>query len=285
VRPPESSGRLPSFLVIGAIKAATSWISHHLRQTPAVFLPKGEPHYFTREFGRGLDWYMDLFAAAGPFQIVGEKTADYLANADAPKRASRLLPHASLIVSLRNPVDRAYSDYCMLYRRGSVSSRIENYLDPRRAETRRFLDNGLYHKHLRAWFDYYPSDRFLALTMDDVICDPAGSLHAISRFIGLPRALVPAAGLARVNDSKESFLPLHMRRLLAPFKRAIAPLRENAAFQRARATLARPIDYPDLSDELRLRLVDFYRDDVDRLQELLGRDLSSWTGPAARVAA
>jgi hypothetical protein len=285
VKPPEDGERLPSFLVIGAIKAATTWISHHLRRSPAVFMPSIEPHYFTREFARGLDWYEGLFKDAEPSQIVGEKTADYLANPEAPARASKLLPNAALIASLRNPVERAYSDYCMLFRRGAVSGAIEDYLDPRHAEFRRFLNNGLYHKHIKAWLDHYPRKRLLVLTMEDVVEDPDSSLRSIAKTIGLRQPLVAAADNDRVNDSRESFLPLELRRLLSPLKRAVAPLRGTAAFESVRATLARPIQYPKLSNELRLRLADFYRDDISALESLLRRDLGHWTDLPSRAAA
>jgi hypothetical protein len=282
---PEADRRLPSFLVIGAIKGATTWISHHLRRSPAVFMPTIEPHYFTRQYARGIDWYESLFAGAANSQIIGEKTADYLANAEAPERASKLLPNASLIASLRNPIERAYSDYCMLFRRGSVSASIEDYLDPRQAEFRRFLDNGLYHKHIKAWLDHYPKKRLLVLTMEDVKEAPDESLRAIARLIGLEEPLLAAADNDPVNDSKESFLPLELRRLLSPLKRAVAPLRGTAAFESVRATLARPIVYPPLNDELRLRLAEFYHDDVQSLQKLLRRDLGGWTIPPSRAAA
>ena len=285
MRPPEQDGSLPSFLIIGAIKAATTWLSNHLRKSSGVFLPATEPHYFTRQYGRGVDWYRNFFATAVPGQIIGEKTADYLANPEAPKRAATLLPHANLIVSLRNPVERAYSDYCMLFRRGTVSGRIEDYLDPDRAEFRRFLDNGLYHKHLSAWLDHYAPDRMLVLTMEDVIGSPDASLKKVARLIGLTDNLIPAADSERVNDSTRMFLPLEIRRFLSPLKTIVAPLRGTFAFEAFRANFARPIVYPPLPTTLRKKLADFYRDDLDNLQKLLNRDLSSWSDPRCREAA
>lgn len=282
---PERDRRLPSFLVIGAVKAATTWISRHLRRSPAVFMPASEPHYFNVEYGRGVDWYLEFFEDASESQIVGEKTADYLPDPQAAKRASLLVPNAALIMSLRNPVERAYSDYCMLFRRGSVSPRIEDYLDPSRAEFRRFIDYGLYHRHISAWLDHFPRERMLILTMEDVTRSPQESLDKIGGLIGIQDELMPPPQSRRVNDSREMFLPLELRILLAPFKRAVKPLRGNAAFERVRSTLARPITYPKLDGELRQRLADFYREDVERLQTLLGRDLSAWTDLPSRAAA
>lgn len=282
---PERDAGLPSFLIIGAIKGATTWLSHHLGKSAGVFLPATEPHYFTREYTRGLDWYRDHFRQAAPQQIVGEKTADYLANPDAPGRAAALLPNVLLVASLRDPVERAYSDYCMLFRRGSVSRRIEDYLDPRRAEFLRFLENGLYHRHLSRWLDRFSREQLLVLTMEDVTHAPDASLQELARFIGLREELIPAADHERVNDSRRLFLPLEVRRLLAPLKGLAAPLRRSAAFEALRAPLARPISYPALTDELRDRLSAYYRRDIDDLQALLGRDLSHWASTTERKAA
>src|SRR5687768_3651516 len=121
--------RLPSFIVIGAAKAATTWIAHQLGERDDVFLPGPEPHYFSREYARGDDWYAAWFKDAADSQLVGEKSADYLSDWNVPARMAALLPGVKLIAQLRNPVDRAYSDYCMLFRRGQVNGDIDACLD------------------------------------------------------------------------------------------------------------------------------------------------------------
>src|SRR5690349_5454229 len=138
---------LPQFLIIGAVKAATTWIADQLRARDDVFMPGPEPHYFSRVHDRGDDWYASLFAEARAGQMIGEKSADYLADANAPARVAALLPDAILIAQLRNPVDRAYSDYCMHFRRGYVGRDVERYLG-KRPETPRFLQSGLYARHI-----------------------------------------------------------------------------------------------------------------------------------------
>src|SRR3546814_15036318 len=91
-------------------------------------MPGPEPHYFSTEFHRGPDWYEDFFAAADADQVVGEKSADYLAHPEAARRIAQRLPEARLVVPLRNPIARASSDYCMFFRRGAVSPHPQRYL-------------------------------------------------------------------------------------------------------------------------------------------------------------
>lgn len=267
--------RLPEFVIIGAAKAATTWIVHQLQQHPDVFLPGPEPHYFSTEYERGDAWYADWFAEASPNQMVGEKSADYLAHPLAAKRLQALLPDVRLLVQLRNPVERAYSDYCMLFRRGTVGAPPERYLQ-RGAERSRFLDDGLYHLHLSRFLDLFPRERIALILHEDIKREPETVINQVCGHLGLPPHIAAGEVAARVNDSDTPMLPLSIRRLLAPAKPIVAPLRRQPWFRSAHAALARRPDYPPFTNDLRRRLRDFYAADIEKLGPLLGRDVSGW---------
>ena len=192
---------IPQFLIIGAVKAATTWLNFQLQQCERIFIPKAEPKFFSQDFERGFAWYAGFFRDARPDQLVGEQSADYLAHPLAAQRLASALPHAPLIAQLRDPVDRAYSDYCMLYRRGTVGPNIEEYLDPRRAEFRRFLDNGLYYQHLVRWQSLFPAEQLLVFLFEDVIELPEWTIRMVGRHIGLDQDILPRPMTNRVNDS------------------------------------------------------------------------------------
>lgn len=276
--------RLPDFLIIGAIKAATTWLNEQLQQCERIYLPDPEPHFFTREYDRGFDWYAGFFRDARPDQLVGEKTADYLANPDAAVRIAAALPTAPLIAQLRDPVERAYSDYCMLFRRGTVGPNIADYLDPRRAEFRRFLDNGLYHAHLTRWFTLFPQEQMLVFLFEDVVGRPDWTIREVGQHIGVGEKLLPKPSTRRANDSRAALLPLPVRKILAPVKDLAAPLRGARWFEALRSTMAREVRYPPLPPELEQRLRDHYATDVEALGPLIGRDLQSWL-PRSQAAA
>lgn len=266
--------RLPDFVIIGAVKAATTWLGAQLRAQPGTFLPDPEPHYFSTEFGRGEAWYASLFAPAGAATRVGEKSADYLAHPEAPQRLAARLPDAKLIVLFREPVARAYSDYCMLFRRGTVDGDIVRHLSPGAPEPR-FLNDGLYFRHLSRWLAHVDAGQIHVLLQEDIRGDPAAALNAVGRHIGLPEA-TPVAPDVRRNDSQAPLLPLPLRRTLAPLKPAVEPLRGQPWFERLRSSLARPAAYPPLPPDLARRLADFYAADTRALAGLIGRDLSPW---------
>lgn len=275
--------RLPQFIIIGAMKGATTWIHNQLRDNPAIFLPAPEPHFFSQEYHRGIDHYRGWFDEALPEQMLGEKSADYLSHPKAAARLATLLPDVRLVVQLRNPIDRAYSDYTMLFRRGTVRKGPEAYLDGRPSDQPRFLENGLYARHLRRWLDYFDAEQIKIILFDDVKSAPEQTVAAVSDHIGAPCHYSTQVGSKPRNNSRESFLPLPIRTALAPLKQAARPLRGNGMFEKVRGLLARPILYPPLPDVLHRRMADYYARDLEDLETLIGRNLGHWKHGAQRT--
>lgn len=276
----DAERRLPSFVIIGAAKAATTWIANQLRHRDDVFMPGPEPHYFSREYARGVEHYAALFSPARPDQRVGEKSADYLADPLVPQRMAALIPAARLVAQLRNPVERAYSDYCMLFRRGRIDGDVDRHLDWNRTGAPRFLADGLYSEHLARFLDHYPAEQLKLVLHDDVRSAPTTVIADVCTYLGLePRVAAPPQ--QRINDSRAALVPSFLRRLPTPIKNAVAPLRGVAAFEHIRALIARPVAYPPFASDTRKRLADFYHDDINRLGRMIGRDLGDWLEPTA----
>ena len=269
--------RLPQFVIIGAVKGATTWIHNQLQQNPAICLPGPEPHFFSQDYERGLDHYLRLFDGASPNQMIGEKSADYFAHPAAAARLAATLPDARLVLQVRNPVDRAYSDYKMLFRRGTVTQGPEAYLDGRVSDQPRFLEDGLYAKHLTRWLDLVNRERLHVLLFEDVVSSPVDVVKTVSTHIGAPVRFSTEVGTRARNDSSARFLPLPVRAALAPLKDAARPLRGKPVFEGVRRLFAREIRYPPLSPALRRRMEDFYARDIEQFARMIGRDLSHWT--------
>lgn len=271
--------QLPQFCVIGAVKAATTWIQAQLQCNPAIYMPGPEPHFFSRDFERGWDYYETFFLDAPQGVILGEKSADYLAHPLAPSRMAKALPDIPLLVQLRDPVERAYSDYKMLFRRGDVSGKVEDYLTSLDNPEPRFLKDGLYGEHLQRWFDHFPKRNIFAFLFEDIREDGQTVVEKVSKHIRVVPVYDAAFASSRQNDSRAKLLPLPMRRALAPFKATIEPLRGHPAFERFRSIFARDIAYPPLESDLEKRMREFYLPDIELLENLLQRDLSRWKQP------
>jgi hypothetical protein len=279
-----SRGSLPHFVVIGAIKAATTWIQAQLQANSAIYMPDPEPHFFSREYERGEEHYRRWFEPApASATLIGEKSADYLSDPAVPARMAAMLPDARLVIQLRNPVDRAYSHYKMLFRRGTVEASPEKYLSTLDNEHPCLLLDGLYGQHLQRWLDHFPREQFLAFPFEDVTRDARGIVERVSHHIGIGPVFDAGSASQTENDSRTRILPLPVRNLLAPLKQSAKPFRGHPWFEGARSLLAREIAYPPLGEDLRTHLEDFYRDDIGQTERLLGLDLSHWRrGPARR---
>ena len=141
----------------------------------------------------------------------------------------------------------------------------------------RCLLDGLYGHHLSRWMDYFDADQFHILLFEDVKTKPRETVEAVCRHIGAPEYFSEDLERKKVNNGSEKYLPLSLRRVLAPFKKSVAPFRGNSYFENMRDVFAKQVDYPPLSKDLWARLNDFYADDIEKLRSLTGHDLSQWT--------
>lgn len=263
------------FLIIGAAKSATTWLQRALQADPTVSMPDPELHYFSRFYDRGHGWYFDQFPKTQGGELTGEKSNSYLDTPAAAERISLLLPHAKLIVQLRNPVERAYSDYCMLYRRGEVSGDIDAHLGTSNADNR-FLAGGCYCEQLQRYRRYFPESQVLVLLFEDMIANPQAQIKQVRDFLGLAKDISQIVLPNKVKDRRDAMVSLRLRTTLKPLKPFLRPFRANAAFAALRSRFASEVTYPPLTAELRGRLVGFYSAEMDRMAELLKRDLSCW---------
>ena len=108
---PERARSLPDFVIIGASKCGTTALITNLSQHPDVYAPtlggSFELNFFNKNWSRGLGWYQSLFNR--PDKLQGEKTPSYLSNRLCIHKMAAIIPQAKLIITVRNPVDRAYS--------------------------------------------------------------------------------------------------------------------------------------------------------------------------------
>lgn len=267
--------RLPSFVVIGAVKAATTWINAQLQDHPDVFMPGPEPHYFSTCFDRGIEYYESYFSGAEEGKLIGEKSADYFSHPLAAERIAALLPAARLVLQLRNPVDRAYSDYKMLYRRGTISGPPEQYLTPQ-SKCPRLLEYGRYAHHLRRWQGHFDPEQFKIILYDDIMSSPREVVRTVCSHIGARPFYSDAVGARAVNDASAPLLPLAMRRWLSPLKPLAVPFRNAPGFQQVRSLVAREMGYPPLNPETRARLIDYFGEDIEQLASAISRNLDHW---------
>jgi hypothetical protein len=214
---------LPDFLIIGAKRGGTTsvwnWLVRHPHVAPMfpALQQIKSPHYFDLNYGRGERWYRSHFPSkaaldraaqrAGIRPLIGEASPYYLFHPLVADRVQATVPKARMIVLLRNPVDRAYSNYWE--RRGSSAECLPTFeaaLDAEperlRGQTARILANpnyysrhhdchsylarGQYAEQLERWFERFGRDQLLILPFDDLRRDPSATYRQIQEFLSLP---------------------------------------------------------------------------------------------------
>lgn len=216
-RAPRDPGTLPDYLIVGAPRCGTTSVHGWLGAHPMVVPTEKEILFFNVHWERGVDWYRSRFPSAGerarfsqqhgrPF-VVGDATASYLLHHWTPERAARVVPDAKVIVCLRDPVDRALSQFHAARRRGREP--LETFEEALAAEPARlgpevprieadpgyhsrpfhvwaYLASGRYADQLERWLPHFPPEAFLFVSFErDLVSDPVGGLRRIQAHLGL----------------------------------------------------------------------------------------------------
>ncbi|KAI1232297.1 Heparan sulfate glucosamine 3-O-sulfotransferase 3A1, partial [Lamprotornis superbus] len=190
----EGSKRLPQAIIIGVKKGGTRALLEFLRVHPDVRAVGAEPHFFDRNYERGLAWYRDLMPRTLEGQITMEKTPSYFVTKEAPARISSMSKGTKLIVVVRDPVTRAISDYTQTLSKKPDIPTFESLTFKNR--TTGLIDTswsaiqiGIYAKHLENWLLYFPIGQILFVSGERLITDPAGELGRVQDFLGLKRII------------------------------------------------------------------------------------------------
>ena len=272
--------RLPDFIAVGPPRTATTWLHEVLKGRVCLPADRKETDFFTRFYDRGLEWYADYFRPCADGMPVGELSPMYFASPQARERIAKDLPACKIICSFRDPVERAYSNYRMLRRNLFTKVEFE------RAATTRgdLLESSRYGTHLAQWFESFGRERVLVLIYDDLEASPQAFLDSVADFIGIARFPVSASrvGAERVNTADTQPLSPRLARVARDlvawfttrrYHRAARLVHQNRVIR----YLAEGGDrFPPLAADVAQRMREYYRPEVELLEKLIGRDLSSW---------
>jgi hypothetical protein len=299
------SGIGVDFFIVGAPKAGTTWLYRNIGQSPGLFVaPNKEPRYFSVEEGAEVDFvgpgddgwmghfvrsragYEALFDGAGEGQLRGEASSDYLYTSGvAARRIREECPGARIIVMLRDPVHRAYSNW-LHHRRdereplpfGAALDAEEERIGAGWAWWWHYRERGWYSRQLEPFLERFPEDQLLLLRYDDLRGDPQGLLRRVGDFLEVD-ALGDGDVLRGRNESVVVRSPVHraVRKVARPnaVTRAVLP-------QRLRTGLRKRVDRgtlhkPTIGAEDYQRLRRLYAADVERLAGMVDLDLSAWS--------
>lgn len=198
-------GSLPDFLGLGAQKGGTTTLQRLLEEHPGAFLPHAkELHFFSLHYALGEDWYRQHFAVAGTGKRIGEITPYYMFHPAVPGRIHALLPRARLVVLLRDPVERALSQYFHSRRLGLELLELEDALEaePKRLagaevllsaadgrhrshQEHSYLSRSRYEEQLLRFEKHFDAEQLLVLRSEDLFEHPVEVWSRLLDFLEL----------------------------------------------------------------------------------------------------
>ena len=299
--------QLPNFFIIGAAKAGTTALYDMLAQHPEIFMsPVKEPRFFATvgepplfpgpagDFLRRVTvWrpheYAVLFAGITNQRAIGEASAIYMRLPLAAQRIRQTLPQSRLIAILRQPAERAYSNYTFMRQHNiEPEASFEVALSQEEARAQAgwypgiyYKKNGYYHAQLAVYYSLFPPEQIKVVLNEDLRNAPQAVLRDLFQFLDVDENFTP-----EIQRSNVTLLPKNGR--LHHLSTHPARIRERIPFfpapvHRVIVSALRSIDAkfnlvppPPLDPETRARLTEEYREDILKLQDLIGRDLSHW---------
>ncbi|WP_084100544.1 sulfotransferase family protein [Nocardioides luteus] len=302
-------------MIIGAPKAGTTALHSALARHPQVFAttPK-EPKYWLCDDAPPPHWrgpgdkhsqqewvwrrqdYDRLFEAAPEHAVRGESTPFYLWSSSAQRRIAEHLPEAKLIAVVRDPIDRAYSNWMHLWCDGlePVADFLEAFgRQDRRAHEGwapfwRYRELGLYGQQLDHLYKLVGEDRVLVVRYRDIVDEPAATVDRACRFLGIEQGHVDHIP----KDNSRTYVEPGWRpKVLGPVVRGGAWLGQFAppeiwrrAYPPLLRQLAGPGDHhrPRLTPEQREQLLPAFAEDIELLTKVSGQDFSDWLSTTSR---
>jgi Sulfotransferase family len=302
---------LPNFLIVGTGKAGTTSLYHYLRQHPQIFMSEiKEPCYFAsevrienlapshlrhirrqaRKVQRPAEWiiskwddYVKLFENVESQTAVGEASVVYLWSRTAPENIASRIPGAKIVMILRDPVNRAFSQYLHQLSVGLIRCTFREHVEKamRRNDQKitaynPFLEVGLYYQQVKRYFDRFPKENIRIYWFEEAWREPERLFADLFQFLGVDAAFRPdmsqrslerkAPRLATLNYVAKRFDLTHRLRDAVPS--GLRKSLSSVLFRRGRSVAIDPKD--------RKYLIDYYREDIVNLAAFLNRDLSAW---------
>ncbi|WP_417511581.1 sulfotransferase domain-containing protein [Methylophaga sp.] len=268
----------PNFIIIGAMKSATSTLHEQLALQPGIFMstPK-EPNFFSDDdvYQLGLNWYRGLFAKANEDDICGESSTHYTKLPDYPNTLARMssyLPQLKLVYVIRHPIERLVSHYIHQWSQNVIRADINTAID----SFPELINYSRYSMQITPYIEQYGRENILLVFSEAFREEPELELERVARFIGYDEPVVWHETLPEQNVSNQrvrrfkGYNFLVNNSILATVRRSLIPkgLRN---FVKQQLVMKKR---PELTLESQRKLEKIFNDDLNILSQLTGTEIN-----------
>ena len=292
----------PNFIIIGAMKAATTSLYTYIKQHPDIFMTKVKEPMFFNNFQKEnnynilgskskkpttLEEYLAMFKDAKNEKAIGEASPAYIYNENAPHLIKEHLPDVKIIAILRQPTDRAYSNF--LHTKRADRENVNSFEQAIKIEKERISDNwsplyhyiqkGFYSVQLKRYYNLFPKENIKVYLFEDVVKTPKETLKDIFKFLNVDENIeIDVSKKSNVSGTPKGILGFILKKMryynLMP-KFAISDYLPTFIISLLFKSVYK--DTEKLDSVLRKELTDkYYREEILKLEKLIDRDLSNW---------
>ena len=292
----------PNFIVIGAMKSATTSLYTYLKQHPDIFMTKVKEPMFFNNFNQNTDFkvlgnkskkvnslldYFSMFSSVENESAIGEASPSYIYNENAPHLIKEHLPDVKIIAILRQPTDRAYSNF--LHTKRADRENVNSFEQAIKIEKERISDNwsplyhyiqkGFYSVQLKRYYNLFPKENIKVYLFEDLVKNPKVTLKDIFKFLNVDENIeIDSSKKSNVSGTPKGILGFILKKMryynLMP-KFVISDYLPTFIINLLFKSVYK--DTEKLDSFLRKELTDkYYREEILKLEKLIDRDLSNW---------
>lgn len=275
--------RWPDFFIVGTARAGTTSLYNYFSKVPEIYMsPVKIPNFFTYD-RRGIKdekSYLDLFKDANEQQIIGEASG-YLSFPESAKLIHEKIPHGKIIISLRDPVERAFSHYLQSLRGGyetlPFKEAFQKNMRPINEKSKfyqHFIKLGFYHDSVKRFLDLFGGNQIKIIIFEEFTDDIKKTLTDLLSFLGIETKLpenIDEVYNAYTEPIGKFGTSIVKNRPIKKIAKSILP--RSTSVSLLRTLLRKKGTKPEVPKNERLFLEELYHPDVIKLENLLGRSL------------
>ena len=300
---PNNNSKKVDFIGAGDQRSGSHWIFSCLKEHPEVCTSsRKETRFFDTYslYKKGIDYYYkEFFSQCNKNKTIGEYSPSYIYNKKAPRRIKKNLPNIKIIISIRNPVEKIYSLYWYNRRSGTGSTLIYNSFEEVLKSNQNFLERGKYYKRIKGFYNQFKKDQILIMNFDNLKNNPKDFISKIYAFINVDASYKPSllekptnkAGRAKIKYPilNKTIYRLYnlvknnkfLNKFLNYFKKHgnYISLRRSILsnlYKLNKREVKSDWEKPKMNKKTRQKLIDYYSDDIKKLENLTNKNLNNW---------
>jgi hypothetical protein len=273
---------LPTFLGIGAMRSGSTWLYGLLKSHPDIYVPmhRKEINFFNENYNYGVEWYERYFPSSKDsfrYKAIGEISPRYLHHIGCPERISGISSVSKILLILRNPVDRAYSEYGLLVRDHNLKVSFEQAV----ASHKSILENGFYSNSIKRYLKYFSQDQMLILIFEQAVANPDKTMKSLARFFAVDsEKFTQSHGEGGVNNSYiprfQSVYSYLVNMAVSLYKYDLEWVVSFSKKLGVKKLFGKGSEMPPMENSTRIMLEEMYKDEIAELEALFSIDLQCW---------